>query len=118
MSFQGGTLSGDGVRTMFDRIAPVYDAMNRVMTAGLDRRWRRITIDETVRSGDDVLDACCGTGDLAIAARARGATVVGLDFSERMLERARRKDPAVDWVRGDMLALPFGDGSFDAATVG
>jgi len=103
---------------MFDRIAPVYDVMNRVMTAGLDRRWRRITIDETVRSGDRVLDACCGTGDLAAAAHARGASVVGLDFSERMLERARRKDPGVEWVHGDMLALPFGDESFDAVTVG
>jgi len=103
---------------MFDRIAPVYDVMNRVMTAGLDRRWRRITIDETVRKGDRVLDACCGTGDLAVAARARGADVVGLDFSEPMLERARRKDAAVEWVRGDMLALPFDDASFDAVTVG
>src|SRR5262245_4769598 len=99
MSIQGGTLPADGVRTMFDRIAPVYDAMNRVMTAGLDRRWRRITIDETVRACDRVLDACCGTGDLAVAARARGADVVGLDFSEPMLDRARRKDPAVEWVR-------------------
>ena len=103
---------------MFDRIAPVYDAMNRVMTAGLDRRWRRITIDETVRAGDRVLDACCGTGDLAIGARARGAEAVGLDFSERMLERARRKEPAIEWVQGDVLALPFEDASFDAATVG
>jgi demethylmenaquinone methyltransferase / 2-methoxy-6-polyprenyl-1,4-benzoquinol methylase len=113
-----GTLPAEGVRVMFDRIAPVYDAMNRVMTAGLDRRWRRITVEETVRPGDRVLDACCGTGDLAIAARARGGDVVGLDFSERMLERARRKDPAVEWVRGDMLALPFDDASFDAVTVG
>ena len=103
---------------MFDRIAPVYDAMNRVMTAGLDRRWRRITIEQTVRSGDRVLDACCGTGDLAIAARAVGAVPVGLDFSEPMLERARRKEPAIEWVRGDMLELPFEDESFDAATVG
>src|SRR2546428_7497655 len=103
---------------MFDRIAPVYDAMNRVMTAGLDQRWRRITIDETLRMGDRVLDACCGTGDLAIAARARGADVVGLDFSDRMLERARRKEPAIEWVRGDVLALPFEDASFDAVTVG
>jgi demethylmenaquinone methyltransferase/2-methoxy-6-polyprenyl-1,4-benzoquinol methylase len=92
--------------------------MNRVMTAGLDRRWRRITIDETVRKGDRVLDACCGTGDLAIAAHARGADATGLDFSERMLERARTKEPAIEWVQGDVLALPFADASFDAATVG
>jgi demethylmenaquinone methyltransferase / 2-methoxy-6-polyprenyl-1,4-benzoquinol methylase len=103
---------------MFDRIAPVYDAMNRVMTAGLDQRWRRITVTETVRAGDRVLDACCGTGDLAVAARARGAEVVGLDFAERMLERARRKDATIEWVHGDLLALPFDDASFDAVTVG
>jgi ubiquinone/menaquinone biosynthesis methyltransferase len=104
---------------MFDRIAPVYDAMNRVMTAGLDRRWRQITVRETVRAGDRVLDACCGTGDLAIAARREGAgDVVGLDFSQPMLDRAQRKDGAIEWIRGDMLALPFDDASFDAATVG
>jgi demethylmenaquinone methyltransferase/2-methoxy-6-polyprenyl-1,4-benzoquinol methylase len=115
---ESGTLPPEGVQKMFDRIAPVYDAMNKVMTAGLDRRWRRITIDQTVRTGDRVLDACCGTGDLAIAARARGADAIGLDFSERMLERARRKEPAIEWVQGDVLALPFGEASFDAATVG
>jgi demethylmenaquinone methyltransferase / 2-methoxy-6-polyprenyl-1,4-benzoquinol methylase len=113
-----GRLPADGVRRMFDRIAPVYDAMNRVMTAGLDRRWRRATVDAVVRPGDRVLDACCGTGDLAIAARRRGADVVGLDFAEAMLERARRKAADIEWVRGDVLALPFEDGSFDAATVG
>jgi demethylmenaquinone methyltransferase/2-methoxy-6-polyprenyl-1,4-benzoquinol methylase len=103
---------------MFDRIAPVYDAMNHVMTAGLDRRWRRITVEQVVRPGDRVLDACCGTGDLALAARAHGADVVGLDFSERMLERARAKSADVEWVRGDVLALSFDDASFDAVTVG
>jgi demethylmenaquinone methyltransferase/2-methoxy-6-polyprenyl-1,4-benzoquinol methylase len=104
---------------MFDRIAPVYDAMNRVMTAGLDRRWRAATIRETVRPGDRVLDACCGTGDLALGARDAGAAeVVGADFSERMLERARNKAPELEWIRADVLALPFDDASFDAAVVG
>src|SRR5262249_32081337 len=86
-----GTLAPDGVGTMFDRIAPVYDAMNRVMTAGLDQRWRRLTVRAVAKPGDRVLDACCGTGDLAVAAARAGATVTGLDFSPRMLERARRK---------------------------
>jgi demethylmenaquinone methyltransferase / 2-methoxy-6-polyprenyl-1,4-benzoquinol methylase len=116
---ESGCLPADGVRRMFDRIAPVYDAMNRVMTAGLDRRWRRLTVRETVLPGDRVLDACCGTGDLAVAASAAGAArVVGVDFSERMLERARRKAPDLEWVQADVLALPFEDGSFDAAVVG
>jgi demethylmenaquinone methyltransferase/2-methoxy-6-polyprenyl-1,4-benzoquinol methylase len=115
---ESGRLPAEGVQRMFDRIAPVYDVMNRVMTAGLDRRWRRITLDATVHGGDHVLDACCGTGDLAIGARKRGADVTGLDFSGAMLERARKKDAAVEWVQGDALALPFADASFDAVTVG
>jgi demethylmenaquinone methyltransferase / 2-methoxy-6-polyprenyl-1,4-benzoquinol methylase len=119
VSHESGTLPAEGVRTMFDRIAPVYDVMNRVMTVGLDQRWRRLCVRETVSAGDRVLDACCGTGDLALAARKAGAgEVVGLDFSERMLERARRKDPAVEWIQGDLLSLPFDDASFDVATVG
>jgi demethylmenaquinone methyltransferase/2-methoxy-6-polyprenyl-1,4-benzoquinol methylase len=113
-----GTLSASEVRTMFDRIAPVYDVMNRLMTAGLDLRWRRITVEAVVRPGDRVLDACCGTGDLAVAAGKAGGRVTGLDFSPRMLERARRKAPSIEWVEGDVLALPFENGSFEAATVG
>jgi demethylmenaquinone methyltransferase / 2-methoxy-6-polyprenyl-1,4-benzoquinol methylase len=113
-----GTLPATEVRTMFDRIAPVYDVMNRVMTAGLDLRWRRLTAEAVVRPGDRVLDACCGTGDLAVACARTGGKVTGLDFSPRMLERARRKSSAVTWIEGDLLALPFVDGSFDAATVG
>ena len=113
-----GTLAPAAVEAMFDRISPVYDAMNRVMTAGLDRRWRRLTAEAVVSPEDEVLDACCGTGDLALAAERVGGRVTGLDFSERMLERARRKSASVRWVRGDVLALPFPDGSFDAVTVG
>jgi demethylmenaquinone methyltransferase / 2-methoxy-6-polyprenyl-1,4-benzoquinol methylase len=118
MTVETGRLPAEGVRAMFDRIAPVYDAMNRVMTAGLDQRWRRETARAVVRPGDAVLDACCGTGELALAAAREGGRVTGLDFSERMLERARRKAPGLEWVEGDMLALPFSDGAFDAATVG
>lgn len=118
MTHKSGTLPAEGVRSMFDRIAPVYDLMNRVMTAGLDQRWRRITVQAVVGPGDRVLDACCGTGDLALAAELEGGIVTGLDFSARMLERARRKSTTVEWVEGDVLALPFDDGSFDAATVG
>ncbi|HYY77446.1 MAG TPA: class I SAM-dependent methyltransferase [Gaiellaceae bacterium] len=111
-------LAPDAVRTMFDRIAPVYDAMNRVMTMGLDRRWRRLAAEAVVRPGNDVLDACCGTGDLALAGERAGGRVTGVDFSERMLERGRRKSTAVSWVRADVLAMPFEDASFDSATVG
>jgi demethylmenaquinone methyltransferase/2-methoxy-6-polyprenyl-1,4-benzoquinol methylase len=103
---------------MFDRIAPVYDVMNRVMTAGLDGRWRRLTARSVAEPRARVLDACCGTGDLAIACAREGASVTGLDFSERMLERARRKAPAIEWVVGDALDLPFEDAAFDGATVG
>jgi demethylmenaquinone methyltransferase/2-methoxy-6-polyprenyl-1,4-benzoquinol methylase len=89
-----------------------------VMTAGLDRRWRTLAAEAVVRPGDDVLDACCGTGDLARACLRAGGHVTGLDFSPRMLDRARSKEPSIRWIEGDLLALPFDDGSFDAATVG
>jgi len=118
VSVETGRLAPDAVRSMFDRISPVYDAMNRAMTLGLDQRWRRATVAAVVQPGDRVLDACCGTGDLAIAAARAGGRVTGVDFSERMLERARRKAPELEWLQGDALALPFSDGSFDSATVG
>jgi demethylmenaquinone methyltransferase/2-methoxy-6-polyprenyl-1,4-benzoquinol methylase len=118
MSHESGVLQPESVRTMFDRIAPVYDVMNHVMTVGLDRRWRRLTVEAVVQPGFRVLDACCGTGDLAIAAEREGGIVTGLDFSGEMLVRARRKSNTIEWVQGDMLVLPYTDGSFDAATVG
>jgi len=118
VTVESGRLAPDAVRTMFDRIAPVYDALNHGMTAGLDRRWRNETARAVVSSGDRVLDACCGTGDLALADLKAGGRVTGLDFSERMLERARAKSSQIEWVQGDALALPFADGSFDGATVG
>jgi demethylmenaquinone methyltransferase/2-methoxy-6-polyprenyl-1,4-benzoquinol methylase len=118
VSVESGRLGPDAVRAMFDRIAPVYDAMNRVMTVGLDRRWRRLAAEQAVRPGDRVLDACCGTGDLAVACAQAGGKVTGLDFSSAMLERARRKAPELEWVQGDATAMPFEDGGFDAVTIG
>jgi len=113
-----GVLPPSEVRAMFDRISPVYDFMNHAMTAGLDRRWRRLAAEAAVAPGSRVLDACCGTGDLALAAERAGGEVTGLDFSERMLARAREKSQTVEWVLGDVTALPFEDQSFDAVTVG
>jgi demethylmenaquinone methyltransferase/2-methoxy-6-polyprenyl-1,4-benzoquinol methylase len=107
---------------MFDRIAGVYDVMNRVMTAGLDARWRERAADlAEVGPGQRALDVATGTGDLALALWRRvGPTgaVVGSDFSEEMLARARRKAPDVRFEWGNALALPYEDAEFDAATVG
>lgn len=104
---------------MFDRIAGVYDAMNSVMTAGLHHRWRRRAVDlACVGPGSRVLDVATGTGDLAIEAASRGCEVVGSDFSEGMLARARDKAPAIRFEQADAMALPYPDDAFDAATVG
>jgi len=118
VTVESGRLAANEVRSMFDRIARVYDPMNRILTAGLDGRWRRRTAEAVVRAGDRVLDACCGTGDLALADERAGGAVIGLDFSEPMLERARRKSTSIEWIQGDALALPFPDSSFDVVTVG
>jgi demethylmenaquinone methyltransferase/2-methoxy-6-polyprenyl-1,4-benzoquinol methylase len=107
------------VRAMFDRIAGVYDLMNSVMTAGLHHRWRERAADlARVGPGTRALDVATGTGDLALALARRGGEVVGSDFSEGMLERARAKSTAVRWEQGNALALSYPDSSFDAATVG
>jgi demethylmenaquinone methyltransferase/2-methoxy-6-polyprenyl-1,4-benzoquinol methylase len=113
-----GRLEPEAVRAMFDRIAPVYDLMNRLMTLGLDGRWRRLAATAVVRPGARVLDVCCGTGDLAVACERAGGAVTGVDFSTRMLARARRKSATVSWIEADAHALPFPAGSFDGATVG
>jgi demethylmenaquinone methyltransferase / 2-methoxy-6-polyprenyl-1,4-benzoquinol methylase len=114
-----GTLPEAQVRAMFDRIARVYDRMNSVMTAGMHHRWRARAADlARVGPGSRALDVATGTGDLAVELAGRGASVTGLDFSEAMLELARKKAPAIDFVRGNALELPFGDGEFDAVTVG
>ena len=116
---RSGTLEEGQVRAMFDRIPGPYDLMNSVMTAGLHHRWRERAADLAALSpGDRALDVATGTGDLAIELASRGATVVGSDFSEGMLDVARRKSPALQWEQGNALALPYPDASFDASTVG
>ena len=107
---------------MFDRISPAYDRMNRIMSAGMDVRWRRFAAGcAGLQVGDAALDVCCGTGDLALDLLDRVSSrgrVVGLDFSQQMLEVARTKSSLVEWVQGDALELPFADGEFAAATIG
>jgi demethylmenaquinone methyltransferase/2-methoxy-6-polyprenyl-1,4-benzoquinol methylase len=115
---------------MFDRIAGLYDRMNTVMTAGLHHDWRRRATDlAQVPRGGRALDLATGPGDLALELATRvgpGGEVVGVDFSERMLELARIKADArsasldgarVRFESGNALALGFPDGEFDAATV-
>jgi demethylmenaquinone methyltransferase / 2-methoxy-6-polyprenyl-1,4-benzoquinol methylase len=122
---RSGTLEEGQVRAMFDRIAGFYDVMNSVMTAGLHHRWRERAADlARVGPGDRALDVATGTGDLALALSRRVAPageVVGSDFSEGMLDRARAKAAGragVRWEWGNALELPYPDRSFDAATVG
>ncbi|HET6548546.1 MAG TPA: ubiquinone/menaquinone biosynthesis methyltransferase [Solirubrobacter sp.] len=119
MAAGSGTLPAESVRAMFDRIAGVYDVMNTVMTAGLHHRWRARAVDlARVGPGTRALDVATGTGDLALELAARGGDVVGSDFAEGMLARARTKAPELTWERADAMALPYPDDAFDAATVG
>jgi demethylmenaquinone methyltransferase / 2-methoxy-6-polyprenyl-1,4-benzoquinol methylase len=121
-----GRLEAGQVRGMFDRIAGIYDLLNGVMSAGLHHRWRARAVDlARVSPGSRVLDVATGTGDLALELARRvapGGEVVGSDFSEGMLARARAKPRPVgaelrfEW--GDALQLPYETDSFDAATVG
>ena len=126
-----GTLEEEQVRAMFDRIAGLYDRMNTVMTAGLHHKWRQRAADLAgLTRGERALDVATGTGDLALELAGRvgpEGQIVGSDFSERMLELARTKAaarpaiasrPQLRFEPGNALALPYGDGEFDAATVG
>jgi demethylmenaquinone methyltransferase/2-methoxy-6-polyprenyl-1,4-benzoquinol methylase len=119
---RSGTMSEPQVRAMFDRIAGFYDLMNSVMTAGLHHRWRARAADlAALAPGDSALDVACGTGDLAIELARRvgtGGEVIGSDFAEEMLERARVKAPELQWEWGNALELPYASGRFHAATVG
>jgi demethylmenaquinone methyltransferase/2-methoxy-6-polyprenyl-1,4-benzoquinol methylase len=115
---------------MFDAIAPRYDLLNHVLSAGIDRRWRARAIRSLALTGrETLLDVCTGTADVALEARrggsraAHAARVVGVDFAPAMLAFGRRKvldareDSRIALVRGDAANLPVGDGTVDAVTV-
>lgn len=104
------------VQEMFDAIAPRYDLVNRVMTFGLDRGWRKRTVrDLALPAGARVVDVACGTGDLCRDLRAANLRPVGVDFAHRMLANARTGAPL---VQADAQRLPFTDASLDGATSG
>jgi demethylmenaquinone methyltransferase/2-methoxy-6-polyprenyl-1,4-benzoquinol methylase len=117
----------EAVRAMFDAIAPRYDRLNRLLSAGIDTRWRREAVRRAgVAPGDAVLDVCCGTGDLTLELARHGARAVGCDFVEPMLRIALEKGTQEKGARGgvgsrfvlaDAVALPFPAAAFDAATV-
>ena len=106
---------------MFDRFAGRYDMVYTVLSVGIDGGWRRRAARETeIRAGGSALDVACGSGKLS-AELARlagpGGGIVGIDFSPKMLEIARRDHPSITFVEGDALQLPFDDASFDASTI-
>ncbi|MBW1845317.1 MAG: ubiquinone/menaquinone biosynthesis methyltransferase, partial [Deltaproteobacteria bacterium] len=104
---------------MFDRIAPRYDRLNRLLSAGLDQRWRREALDRIgVGQGDRVVDLACGTGDLAELSMERGAHVVGVDFALEMLGAARRRGIRAALFQADAEALPLPDEWATVATCG
>jgi demethylphylloquinol methyltransferase len=117
--------SPDQVQGLFNRIAPVYDALNDRLSLGQHRIWKQMTVAwSQAQLGDHCLDLCCGSGDIALRlGRAVGpqGTVVGYDFAVAQLEIARQRSvelSQITWQQGDALALPFADASFDAITMG
>jgi demethylmenaquinone methyltransferase/2-methoxy-6-polyprenyl-1,4-benzoquinol methylase len=120
--YQPGGERAARVQDLFSAVAPRYDLVNDLQSFGLHRLWkRRLLTLAKVRPGERVLDVCCGTGDVALRFRSKGAQVVGVDFSMAMLEvahrRAGRASDAVTFVRADALHLPFPDAQFDVVTV-
>jgi demethylmenaquinone methyltransferase/2-methoxy-6-polyprenyl-1,4-benzoquinol methylase len=104
------------VRAIFDTIAPRYDLVNRVITLGLDRRWRRLTVDALgLPAGSRVLDLACGTGDLAALAQRAGLRALGADLSSGMLAA---RHPGVPAVQADATALPLPEGTVDGVVCG
>lgn len=118
----------DNIRTIFNRIAPVYDQLNDSLSLGQHRVWKEMTVKwSSAKPGDTSLDLCCGSGDLSFRlARRVGRTgqVYGVDFSAKLLEiasfrsQAQYPQPNITWVEADVLSLPFEDDKFDAATMG
>lgn len=117
---------GEAVRDMFSAITPRYDLLNAVLSMGLDRGWRRRMVDLAALSpGGRALDVCTGTGDVArllADAVGPGGRVVGVDFCEAMLVRAREKFPPerfpqMTFLQGDAMRLPLEDATFEAATM-
>jgi demethylmenaquinone methyltransferase/2-methoxy-6-polyprenyl-1,4-benzoquinol methylase len=121
-----GESKGVFVREMFASIAPRYDLANRVLTGGLDERWRRRAIGVLApQSGSEIVDCCCGTGDLVFGLLRADPTlrVTGIDFCPPMLERAQQRARQLTrggatFVEGDVMAMPFADATFDGATMG
>jgi demethylmenaquinone methyltransferase/2-methoxy-6-polyprenyl-1,4-benzoquinol methylase len=122
--------TGEGVRRMFDRVAPRYDLANTVFSLGQDKGWRQAAARATrLAPGEVAVDVACGTGALTreLEAMAPGALVVGMDFSQEMLKRARPNGGATDgppdlpqpsrYVAGDALQLPLADASVDVVTI-
>lgn len=114
------------VEEMFDNISDNYDGLNRIISMGIDQKWRKKVIDQiTAKKPERYLDIATGTGDLALqfAARLPNTKIVGLDLSEGMLTVARKKitgtplETQIDFIKGDSEALPFEDNSFEAITV-
>jgi demethylmenaquinone methyltransferase/2-methoxy-6-polyprenyl-1,4-benzoquinol methylase len=117
--------AGDRISGMFDAIAPRYDLLNRLLSAGIDRRWRDAAIRSLRLTGTEtVLDVCTGTADVALAARRGGAArVLGIDFAGAMLALGRRKvtaageSPRIELARADAMCIPVADAAVDAVTV-
>ena len=117
--YQPGERRGVQVRKLFGAIAPRYDLINDLQSFGLHRLWKRRLVSLAApTAGEQALDVCCGTGDIAGTIAMSGARVFGLDFSPEMLAIATRRSAGITWVNGDAEELPFRDASFDMVTVG
>lgn len=124
--YEPGEQRAAKVNELFARIAARYDLINDLQSFGLHRRWkRRVVTEARPRQGERALDLCCGTGDIALALARKGVEVVGLDFSEKMLEVARERRSKtgdmlvkIEFVSGDAQNIPFADNSFDIITIG